>query len=220
MVQRVPVPVAQVVASALGREHRADPVVGRTGGPAGNAKLTAWVGLLLLVAFFVEGVTLLSLGSMIVPHIVVGALLIALVLAKTATTGWRILRYYLRSPAYRRAGPPPLLLRVLGPLVVVGSFAVLGSGVALVVVGRHAHDPLFAVAGFRVDPVTIHQATFILWFAVTAPHVLARTVPAAQIAIRGNGLLRRSGAAVRGAAVAATIGVGVVAAVWVLDAAD
>src|SRR3954469_11104275 len=147
MVQRVPEPVAQVVASALGREHRDDPVVDHSGGPAGNARLTAWLGLLLLLAFAVEGVTLLSVGSMMVVHIALGVVLVALVLGKTASTGWRILRYYLGNPAYRRAGPPPLLLRLLGPLVVIGSLAVLGSGLALVAVGRHAHDSLFAVAG-------------------------------------------------------------------------
>ena len=60
---------------------------------------------------------MLSLHSMLSAHILIGAVLVPLVLLKTATTGWRILRYYVGSKAYRIAGPPPLLLRVLGPLV-------------------------------------------------------------------------------------------------------
>src|SRR5580765_5979835 len=123
MVQRLAQAGTRALATALGRDHRDDPVVGRSGGPAGNAQLTAWLGLLLLLAFAVEGVTLLSVGSMMVLHIALGVLLVALVLAKTAATSWRIARYYLGKPAYRTAGPPPLVLRVLGPLVVLGGLA-------------------------------------------------------------------------------------------------
>ena len=48
----------------------------RTGGPAGNARLTAWTGLVLLVLFLVEGVTLLSLDSLVGVHILIGAALV------------------------------------------------------------------------------------------------------------------------------------------------
>jgi hypothetical protein len=110
--------VDEAVASALGVEHRDDPVRPGAGGPAGNARLTAWTGLVLLVLFVVESVTLIALRPMMSVHLAVGAFLVPVVLLKTATTGWRIVRYYAGDPSYRRAGPPPLLLRVLGPLVV------------------------------------------------------------------------------------------------------
>ena len=113
-----------------------------------STRLTAWLGLLLLVAFLVEGATLISLGQLMTVHIVVGVLLVALVLAKTATTGWRIFRYYSGDPAYRVAGPPPLLLRLLGPLVVIGGLAVLGSGLALIALGPSARQSLFSLPGF------------------------------------------------------------------------
>src|SRR5436305_7957605 len=90
----LPTPVAEVVTTAVGQTHRTDPVRPRTGGPAGNARLTAWLGVLLLVAFVVECVTLLSLDRMLSAHIFVGALLVPLAVAKTATTCWRMLRYY------------------------------------------------------------------------------------------------------------------------------
>ena len=214
----LPEPVADVVAAALGHEHRSDPTTGPTGGPAGNARLTAWLGLLLLVAFVLECVTLVSLGSMIALHIVVGVLLVALVIAKTATTGWRILRYYMGDPHYRDAGPPPLLLRLFGPLVVLGGLAVLGTGLALVALGSAARSALFSVGPLRVDAVTLHQAAFVLWLAVTIPHTLTRLVPAVQLAMgRRRVALPRSGAWLRVVAVATVLAAGAVAAGLVVD---
>ena len=207
-----------LVASALGREHRADPATGRTGGPAGNARLTAWLGLLLLVAFLVECATLLSLGLFISVHIVVGVLLVALVLAKTGTTGWRIVRYYLGDPHYREAGPPPLLLRLLGPAVVLGGLALLGTGLALVAMGESARASLFTILGFRVDTVTLHQAAFVLWLVVTVPHTLARLVPAWQLAF-GERRRPLAGAWVRAFALAGVLAVGAAVAVPVLGEA-
>jgi hypothetical protein len=217
---RKPLPesVTTVVATALGREHRDDPVSGATGGPAGNARLTAWLGLLLLVAFVVECATLIQLGGLIQLHIIVGVLLVGLVLAKTATTGWRILRYYRGDPLYRRAGPPPMILRVLGPLVVIGGLAVLGTGLALVALGRATHAVLLTVGPLRIDAVTLHQVAFVVWLAVTVPHTVTRLVPAMQLVLgRGRRVLPRSGAVLRVIAVVAVLALGAVAAGFVVD---
>jgi len=202
----LPRSLSAVVRTALGQEHRADPETKRTGGPAGNARLTAWLGLLLLVAFLVECVTLLRLSQLISVHIVVGVLLVALVVAKTASTGWRILKYYSGDPQYRSAGPPPMLLRLLGPLVVVGGLAVLGTGLALIALGESVHRSLFTVGPLRVDAVSLHQGSFVLWLVVTVPHTLTRLVPAIQLTI---GRRRRiAGGAMRAVALAAVITVG------------
>ena len=173
-------------ATATGSRHRDDPSSPSGGGPAGNARLTAWTGLLLLVFALAECATLLSVRGLITVHILIGAFLLPLVLLKTLTTGWRIARYYLGSAAYRQAGPPPLLLRILGPLVVISGLAVLGSGLALIALGRATFSPILTVAGFRVDALTLHQAAFILWLAATGLHVLARTVPALQLTVRSR----------------------------------
>jgi hypothetical protein len=61
---------------ALGRRHRHDEALPRTGGPLGNAQLTAWTGLLLLVLMLAELVTLISVQRLISWHIVIGILLI------------------------------------------------------------------------------------------------------------------------------------------------
>ena len=182
--------VDELVASALGSEHRDDPVLPRTGGPAGNARLTAWIGLTLLVLSVVELVTLLRLQQLIDVHLVVGAALVPLMLVKTATTGWRMGRYYLGSAEYRTAGPPPILLRVLGPFVVLSGLAVLGTGLALVALGQDGSRQAVSVAGFPVDAVALHKVAFAAWLVTTGLHVLARTVPALQLVSGRTGRTR------------------------------
>jgi len=68
--------VSDAFYSAIGRLHRDDPIEPRTGGPAGNARLTVWTGLLLLVLSLAELVTLFNVGGLISWHIVLGTLLI------------------------------------------------------------------------------------------------------------------------------------------------
>ena len=76
--------VTDVVGTAVGRARRGDPVLPRTGGPAGNARLTAWIGLGLLIAFLAELVTLLDVTGLISWHIAIGVLLASVVVAIVA----------------------------------------------------------------------------------------------------------------------------------------
>ena len=62
-------------------------------------------------------------------------MLIPPVLLKVASTGYRLVRYYRGSAPYVRKGPPPILLRVLGPLLVLSTGALLATGLALLVIG-------------------------------------------------------------------------------------
>ena len=121
--------VTEVVDHAIGRRSRADPVTARSGGPAGNALLTAWIGLTLLVLSVAELLTLFDVRGLIDWHVVIGALLIPPALVKTASTSWRMVRYYLGNEGYRTSGPPPMLLRLLGPLVVASTAALLATGI-------------------------------------------------------------------------------------------
>jgi hypothetical protein len=168
----------EVLLEAVGRRHRHDPVLPRTGGPAGNARLTAWTGLVLLVLFAAELVTLLDVHGLISWHVALGVLLIPPALLKTASTGWRILRYYTGSRTYREAGPPPLLLRVLGPLVVAATLALLGTGIVLIALGEERSR------SGAVDWVGLHQAVFVVFAVVAGLHVLARLVPALGLTTR------------------------------------
>jgi hypothetical protein len=134
----------------------------------GNERLTAATAVVLVVLLAALGVTILSIGPLIWWHVLLGMLLIPPVLLKLGSTGWRFVRYYGRSEEYVRRGPPLLPLRLLAPLVIAATLAVFATGVALLVVGP--------TGGILVG---LHKASFIVWFAVTAVHVLAhlRSIP-------------------------------------------
>ena len=104
-------------------------------GVTGNTRLTSATGLVLLILLAVEGVTILSVRQMITLHVFVGIMLLGPVLLKTGSTVYRFARYYSGAPTYQKKGPPHPLLRVLGPFVILSSLALLGSGIALIVVG-------------------------------------------------------------------------------------
>jgi hypothetical protein len=198
----------EYVASARGarRPARRASAHGRSeASPEANARLTAATGALLLLVTAAEGVTILRIRPLLVAHVFLGVLLVPPVLLKVATTTWRAARYYLGSPAYRRKGPPPLVLRLLGPLVVVLTVAVLASGIAL----------LFVPTSDRALMLTAHKATFVLWFGAMTIHVLGHLLDTASIAPRDY--LRRTRRQVRGAssrqwALAAALAAGLVLA--------
>lgn len=209
--------LADALDTALGRSHRDDPALPRTGGPAGNAALTAWLGLVLLALSVAELVTLLDVTGLISWHIVIGVLFVPPAVAKTVSTGWRIVRYYLGGPPYQHAGPPPLLLRVLGPLVVVSTLLLLATGLVLVFAGPSTtFAPLLTVLGQRISPLTLHQATFILWAPATGLHVLARMVPALQLTVLRQRPVRPAGTAARAVTLGAVVAASAVAAAMVL----
>jgi hypothetical protein len=156
-----------------GPQHRRP---GAATGVEGNEKLTAMTGALLLVGFAVEGFTILSIHQLLFLHFLVGLALIGPVLLKIGSTMYRFARYYTGALPYVRKGPPSLVLRVLGPLVILTSVGVIGTGTVLAVVGRNA-TWLF-----------LHKASFALWFAVMTVHVL-------NYAPRLPGILTSRGAA-------------------------
>lgn len=205
--------------AALGRSHRQDEVRGRTGGPAANARLAAATGLLLLALALAELVTLISIGRLIQWHLALGVALIAPAALKTAVTGWRMLRYYTGARAYRRAGPPPLLLRLLGPLVVGSTGLLLGTGLWLVYLGpAEARSPLLPGGLLGVNAITLHQGAFIVWGAATGLHVLGRLIPALQLTVvRAAGAAVVRGVALRWLALGASVVASVASAALILQ---
>lgn len=149
------------------RATRADlPAVndaGRSGGAEGNERLTVITGTVLLVLLAVEGFTILQLSQLLTWHFFVGMLLLGPVALKAGSVTYRFFRYYTGHADYRRKGPPQLLLRLLGPCIMLLTVAVFGTGVILGLAGPSAQQPwLF-----------LHKASFFLWFAAMAVHVLA-----------------------------------------------
>ncbi len=134
-----------------------------TGGAEGNERLTALTGGVLLVLFAAEGFTILSVHKLLTLHFFLGMLLIGPVLLKACAVLYRFVRYYTGAAEYRRKGPPAPLLRVLGPVVMITSLTVLGTGVMLAITGPSGLGTwLF-----------LHRASFVLWFGAMTVHVLA-----------------------------------------------
>jgi len=141
-------------------------------GVESNARLTGGVAALLLVLLAAEGVTLLSIHQLITLHVFIGMLLVPPVLLKVGSTGWRFVRYYRGSPPYRHKGPPPMVLRLLGPAVVILTAILFVSGIVLVFTHQSGHSQL----------LFIHKASFVLWFAAMVIHVLGHIVETARLA--------------------------------------
>ena len=117
------------------REPQIREELARRADPAGNERLTAMTGAVLLVLFVAECLTLLNIGNLLTLHVFLGMLLLGPVGLKIGSTLWRFTRYYTGSAAYVRRGLPASLQRVTGPLVILTTVAVLGTGIMLVVVG-------------------------------------------------------------------------------------
>lgn len=134
----------------------------RGGGSDGNEQLTTVTGMILIVLLAVIGVTIPDLRGLISVHLFVGLVLLGPVVLKMASTGYRFMRYYTHNPEYRRKGPPELILRVIGPVVVVSTVGVFVTGIALLIVGPNNRNPW----------LLLHKVTFIVWVVFMGLHVL------------------------------------------------
>src|SRR4051812_41247560 len=122
----------------------------RSGGTRGNEILTSAAATVLVGLLATEGITIVDMRGLLSLHMFIGLVLIPPVVLKLASTGYRMVSYYSGSRAYRVKGPPRLALRLIAPLLVASTIAVLASGVLLL------------AAGHKSDTVLkIHQASFI-----------------------------------------------------------
>lgn len=174
------------------------------GGVVGNERLTAAVGIALLVLLFLEGLTLRALRVLVVPHVFAGAPLIPPLVLKLGSTGYRFVRYYTADPGYRAAGPPSPVLRIVAPLLVLSIVILIVSGSVLLVTGPG--DNLWR---------RIHLVAFLGWFWIMTIHVVVYAPRALREAwrdraSRGQDVL--AGATMRHAAVAAVLLLGVILA--------
>jgi hypothetical protein len=164
-------------------------VAERRPNPDGNERLTATVGLVLIVLSLIEiGTVLFGLGQFLSLHVFVGLFLIPPVLLKLGSTGWRFTRYYTRNAAYRLKGAPQLVMRLLAPLLVASTVILFGSGVAMGVL----HGQALRIAR------QLHGPASVAWMILIGVHVLVYlrralvsakedVVPAERSAVRGAG---------------------------------
>jgi hypothetical protein len=145
-------------APRLDRAGRAD-----RSGPRGNARLSTATGVLLVPLLAVQGWTILSITRLVTVHVFVGLLLLGPACLKLASTGYRFVRYYAGAPAYRRQGPPPLLRRLLGPLVAASTVGLFATGLTMALVGKSTGALPFLL---------LHKLMFLAWVGATSLHVL------------------------------------------------
>jgi hypothetical protein len=174
---------------------------------AGNARLTAMTGLVLLVLLAVEVATVvLGVDSVLTAHVAIGLALTPFVALKLGSAGWRIVKYYRGDSAYARRGTPPTYLRVLGALFIVLTVALFGSGL-LTYLGPGA---LHAAA------VETHKVSFYPWAAVLVVHVVVHFAEAVRLAaadLLARSRVRLAGVRYRRAALLGSLAIAVVLAV-------
>ena len=131
--------------------------------PSGNERLTAVVGVLLLVPILAELATIvLGVHTFMSFHVFIGLALIPPVLLKLGSTGWRFARYYTRSRAYVAHGPPQLGMRLLAPMLVAATVILFSSGVAMGILHGHA----LQIAR------RLHGPSSVIWLVLVGVHVL------------------------------------------------
>lgn len=140
-------------------------------GVEGNARLTSATGSLLTLLLLVEGLTILSIRQLITIHVFVGMVLVAPVALKIATTMYRFGRYYLHDVAYVRRGPPHPVLRVLGPLLVLATVALLATGILL----------LTRRGGDGGTLLTLHKVSFFGWVVLMTVHFLCHVLESSRL---------------------------------------
>jgi hypothetical protein len=156
----------------------------RFGGVEGNELLTSSVAALLTILLVAEGVTIIHLDGLLSTHMFIGLALIPPVLLKLASTGYRFMRYYTGSPAYRANGPPLMLLRVLAPILVASTAMIFVTGVWRLLLGHRSDEVLM-----------LHKVGFIVWGGAFGVHFLAHLPQAGRSlgAAWGSSARRRRG---------------------------
>jgi hypothetical protein len=161
---------AEIAASgAGGRGGKTAPSgrAARSGGAEGNERLTVMTGAVLLILLAVECYTILRIGRLLTLHVFLGMLLLGPVTLKAGSVLYRFARYYTGSAPYRRMGPPALLLRVLGPVIMLSTACVFGSGIMLAVTG-----PSYGYGGSS-GWLVVHRISFFAWIFFIVIHVVA-----------------------------------------------
>jgi hypothetical protein len=123
-------------------------------------------GAVLLILLAVEGYTIVRIGRLLTLHVFLGMLLLGPVTLKAGSVLYRFARYYTGGEPYRRKGPPAPLLRVIGPINMLLTACVFGSGIMLAVSGPSDY-------GGPTGWLQLHRLSFIAWLFFMAIHVLA-----------------------------------------------
>jgi hypothetical protein len=170
-----------------------------------NSRLTGYVAVVLLAPLLAEMVTGLRTRQFLPAHAFIGLAVTPLVLLKLGSVGYRFARYYTGNAAFREAGPPQLTMRLLGPVIVVLTVVVFGSGIELWMFGYR----------FGFVWVPVHHASAYLWFVAMLVHVVAYASRAPTLAA-ADWRDHLQGAFTRRSLVSASVLLGIALAIGVL----
>ena len=157
--------------------------------------------MFLLVAAIAA--TTMFLPLLLPEHYLIGLLLVPPLLLKMATTGYRFLRYYTRSAAYRLAGPPPVLLQLaVAPILVASTVAVFASGIELWLFGLR----------FGSGWMTAHTLSAVLFTLAVGAHMVGHLRRSAEATVEELGSPAPRSAFTRRSLVTASVLLGAVLA--------
>lgn len=172
-------------------------------GVLANQRLTSVVGALLFLLVVAIAGTTLSMPQFLSAHYLVGVLMLPLVVLKIGTTGYRFARYYSRATAYRLAGPPAQLQRLLvAPVLVASTLAVFATGIELWLFGLR----------FGSFWTTAHTLSAVAFMFAIGGHLLAHLRRSAEAAVAETTAPRSRPVATRRVLVLGTLLFGVVLA--------
>jgi len=97
----------------------------------GNLILTSHAGLIILFALVLLYLSGLAFTPLRPVHFALGFALIPILVVKLASTAWRAISYYVRRGAYRAAGAPWLLPRLIAVPLAIAAVVATASGVVL-----------------------------------------------------------------------------------------
>ena len=170
-----------------------------------NARLTVDAALVLLILFAIQIATvIIGVRTHLSLHVVIGLILVPPLLIKISAVSWRFLQYYRHNEEYRRRGAPPPLLRLLGPVLVVVTLVLVGTGVAQFLAPNEFNGPRGAI-------YDAHVASFVIWVPLVLTHVVRHAKDVRRLARRDLRRVTReavSGATVRQAIVLTGLAVG------------
>jgi hypothetical protein len=177
------------VSTTVRPPRQPSPPAQRSGGVEGNERLTATTGVVLLIGLLVECYTIFRIDHLLTLHVFLGMLLLGPVTLKAGSVLYRFVRYYTGNEPYRRKGPPPPLLRVIGTVIMLLTACVFGSGIMLAVTGPGDN-------GSPSGWLQIHRISFIAWAFFIVIHVLAYVWRLPRLlTAEMPGVARREGAA-------------------------
>jgi hypothetical protein len=171
-------------------------------GVEANARLIGYASVALVIPLAAEVITGVRPG--LLAHALIGFSLVPLVLLKFGGVGYRFARYYAGDWRYRAAGPPDLVMRLIGPVLVLATVALFATGIELWLFGLR----------YGEHWLTWHKAVFVLWFLAATFHVLAYLGRAPELALADSDRLR--GVLARRSLVVASLIVGAALAIAML----